>query len=401
MTVGRTTAGTSPTTTNDAATAGHAAEVAALRALRGRVSWQPDAEAYGSFIAESDLGTAPAVVEALHRAVDAQLFGYLSPGLIADCVEATAAFRTRQHGVEIDPDQVRLLPDVLSAMHELIRRLPAGARVVLPTPAYPMFFAVAERRDVELVEVPMTRDGASHVLDLDAIWATLRPGDLFVLCNPQNPTGRVHTRAELEALAEVVDRSGATVFADEIHASLVRPGHVHVPYASLSPVAAAHSVTATSASKSFNLPGLRCAQLIASTPEAARGWDTHAAHLPKECSTPGVLAVTAAYTDADDWLAGLNATIDSRHDLLARLVAERLPEAVVAPAEGTYLGWVDLRAYGLGDSPALRLREHGVLPGDGPSFGVAAAGHVRLTLATSEAILTEIVDRIATACLPR
>lgn len=380
-----------------AADGDHVSEVAALRASGGRIAWPKDSDVYGTFIAESDLGTAPVVLEALHRAVDDQLFGYLSPALTQACVEATASFLTRQHGVEVVPDQVRLLPDVLSAMHELVRRLPAGGRIILPTPAYPSFYGVPPRWGTELVEVPLAPDGESWTFDLDALAATIRPGDLVILCNPQNPTGRVHTRAELEGFADVVERAGATVFADEIHASLVRPGHTHLPYASISEVAAAHATTATSASKSFNLPGLRCAQLVASTPEAAREWDTHGAHLAKEVSTPGVVAVTAAYDRGDEWLAELVATIDSRHDLFAHLVAELLPEARVAPAEGTYLGWLDLRAYGLGDSPGRALREAGVLAGNGPTFGRVGAGHVRVSLATTTSILTEIVGRIATA----
>ncbi|MGC5616164.1 MalY/PatB family protein [Georgenia sp. Z1491] len=390
-------------TTDAAGTAGvttHAEEVAALRAIGGRIAWPADADLYGTFIAESDLGTAPVVLEALHDAVDKQLFGYISPALTRACTEASAGFLTRQHGVEVDPDRVRLLPDVLSAMHQLVRRLPVGARIVLPTPAYPSFFGVPPRWGTELVQVPLAREGDAYSYDLDALAEALRPGDLFILCNPQNPTGRVHTRAELEAIAEVVDRCGATVFADEIHASIVRPGHVHVPYASIGDTAAAHSVTATSASKSFNLPGLRCAQLVASTPEAAREWDTHAAHLAKEVSTPGVVAVTAAYDHGEEWLAGFVKEMDRRHDLLVRLASELLPKARVSPAEATYLGWLDLREYGLGDTPGQVLRRHGVLAADGPAFGGAGAGHVRVSLATTEAILTEIVVRIAAACDP-
>ncbi|MGO1509337.1 MAG: MalY/PatB family protein [Actinomycetaceae bacterium] len=393
-----TTGSTAPAGTITTGAATHAEDVAALRALEGRVAWPAGADRYGTFIAESDLGTAPAVREALHHAVETEMFGYISPHLTEACTRATAAFLTRQHGVEIDPDRVRLLPDVLSAMHQLVRRLAPGARIVLPTPAYPSFYGVPPRWGTELVQVPLARDGASYTYDLDALAAELRPGDLFILCNPQNPTGRVHTRAELEAVADVVERSGATVFADEIHASILRPGRRHVPYASIGEVAAGHSVTATSASKSFNLPGLRCAQLVASTPQAARDWDTHGAHLAKEVSTPGVIAVTAAYERGEEWLDGFVAQMDSRHDLLARLVADRLPDAVVTPAEGTFLGWVDLRAYGLGDSPGTALKRHGVLAGDGPAFGRAGAGHVRVNLATTEAILTEIVDRIAAAC---
>ncbi|MGO1174431.1 MAG: MalY/PatB family protein [Actinomycetaceae bacterium] len=393
-----TTGSTAPAGTITTGAATHAEDVAALRALEGRVAWPAGADRYGTFIAESDLGTAPAVREALHHAVETEMFGYISPHLTEACTRATAAFLTRQHGVEIDPDRVRLLPDVLSAMHQLVRRLAPGARIVLPTPAYPSFYGVPPRWGTELVQVPLARDGASYTYDLDALAAELRPGDLFILCNPQNPSGRVHSRAELEAIAEVVDRAGATVFADEIHASVLRPGQVHIPYASINEVAAAHSLTATSASKSFNLPGLRCAQLIASTPAAATEWDTHSGYLAKEASTPGVLAVTAAYTSGETWLKEQLTVFDERHTQIAGLVAEHLPQAVLSPAEGTFLAWLDLSAYGLGDGPGTACRAQGVVPGNGPAFGRAGHGHVRLNLATTAPLVQETVLRIARAC---
>ncbi|MGO1561329.1 MAG: MalY/PatB family protein [Actinomycetaceae bacterium] len=375
-----------------------AEDIAHLRGLDGRVAWPSGTDAIGTFIAESDIGTAPVVLDALNGVVDRQMFGYLSPQVITACEEATAGFLTRQHGVEIDPARVRLLPDVLSVLHALVRRLPAGGRIVLPTPAYPSFFGAEARSGVEIVQVPLANDAGYYSYDLDALAAALRPGDLFILCNPQNPSGRVHSRAELEAIAEVVDRAGATVFADEIHASVLRPGQVHIPYASINEVAAAHSLTATSASKSFNLPGLRCAQLIASTPAAATEWDTHSGYLAKEASTPGVLAVTAAYSSGETWLKEQLTVFDERHTQLAGLVAEHLPQAVLSPAEGTFLAWLDLGAYGLGDGPGAACRAQGVVPGNGPAFGRAGHGHVRLNLATTAPLVQETVLRIARAC---
>ena len=144
----------------------------------------------------------------------------------------------------------------------------------MPTPAYPPFFEVIELTGRPVVaSADDRREADRDALDLDAIDAALAAGARAVLlCNPHNPTGRVFTRDELEALAAIVDRHGARVVADEVHAPLVYAGHVTCPYATVSDAAAAHTVTVTSASKAFNLAGLKCAQVVVSNHADAARW---------------------------------------------------------------------------------------------------------------------------------
>jgi cystathionine beta-lyase len=195
-----------------------------------------------------------------------------------------------------------------------------------------------------------------------------------------------------------VERAGARVFADEIHAPLVHPGAAHRPYASLSPVTAGHCVTGASASKAFNLPGLKAAQLLFSNEEdaalfAERGYlHVHGAALP------GVLANTAAYTEGEPWLAEVLRYLDGNRRVLAGLLAEHLPEVGFRPPEGTYLAWLDCRELGLGDSPgAFFLDRAGVALVDGRECGAPGAGHVRLNFGTPRPVLTTIVERMADA----
>jgi cystathionine beta-lyase len=305
----------------------------------------------------------------------------------------------------VDPARIRPLPDVVKGLEAAIQLFSEpGTPVILPTPAYMPFLLVPPRLGRQIIQVPMipAEDGRL-VLDLDGIDAAFKAGgQLLILCNPCNPVGRVYTRDELSALIEVVDRNGGRVFADEIHAPLVYPGGKHIPYAGISGQAAAHSVTATAASKGWNLPGLKCAQLILTSDADAATWAESGFMFEHGASTPGVRASTAAYRAGGGWLADVVGYLDGSRALLARLLAEQLPAIGYRPPEGTYLAWLDCRDLGrdlgIDDSPAeFFLAKARVLLTDGAACGDAGRGHVRLNFATPRPLLAEIVRRMAEA----
>ena len=249
----------------------------------------------------------------------------------------------------------------------------------------------------------MTAAGDRPVLDLDGIDAAFRAGGhLLILCNPCNPVGRVYTQAELAGVSEVVERHGGRVFADEIHAPLTYPGHRHIPYASLSDVTAGHTLTSTSASKGWNLPGLKCGQLILSNEQDAQTWEAAGRILGRGASGPGVRANIAAYSAGREWLAEVVSYLDGSRMLLGELVAEHLPGVTYRAPEGTYLAWLDCRELDLGDSPGeFFLDKASVLVNDGPAFGAAGAGHVRLNFATPRPVLIQVVTQLARAVANR
>jgi cystathionine beta-lyase len=274
--------------------------------------------------------------------------------------------------------------------------------VVLPTPAYMPFLTLPGVLGRQVIEVPMARDGDRYVYDLDALDAAFRAGGhLLVLCDPHNPIGRVLEPPEMTAVAEVVDRHGGRVFSDEIHAPLVYPGHRHVPYASLGEVPAGHAVSATSASKAWNLPGLKCAQLVLSNDADAETWARVGLHAEHGASTLGVVANTAAYTGGAGWLADVLAYLDGNRRLLTELVAEHLPGVRYTPPEGTYLAWLDCHELGLPEPAAFFLDRAGVALTDGVLCGVAGEQYVRLNVATPRAVLTEVVERMGAAAAAR
>lgn len=367
---------------------------------QGSLKWTLFPDALGAFIAEMDFGTAPVVAQALHRAVDQGLVGYLPPALAADMARAYADWSTVHHNRTVLPERVRPLSDVLAGLEAAVTHFSRpGSPVILPTPAYMPFLTLPAALGRELIQVPMALDGGRYTYDLDALDAAFRAGGhLLVLCNPHNPIGRVLEPTELAAVAEVVERHGGRVFSDEIHAPLVMPGHRHTPYAALSPATAAHTVTATSASKAWNLPGLKCAQLVLSNDADAEHWERVGQLAEHGASTLGVVANIAAYTAGDPWLADVVEHVDRNRRHLADALRTRLPGVGYVPPEGTYLAWLDCRGLALGERPADFFLEHaGVALTDGSACGRAGEGFVRLTLATPRPVLDEIVDRMARA----
>jgi cystathionine beta-lyase len=369
----------------------------------GSLKWSLYPEAIGSFVAEMDFGTAPAVTKALHAAVDAAAFGYLPPALLQGMSEAYAAWSADRYGWAVPPERVRPLADVLAGLAAAIEHFSRpGSPVILPTPAYMPFLVVPPALGREVLEVPMARDGDRYVYDLDALDAAFRAGGhLLVLCNPHNPIGRVLEPAEMTAVAEVVERHGGRVFSDEIHAPLVYEGHRHVPYAALGEVPAGHAVTATSASKAWNLPGLKCAQLVLSNDADADLWARAGLHAEHGASTLGVVANTAAYTGGAGWLDDVLAYLDGNRLLLAELVAEHLPGVRYTPPEGTYLAWLDFRKLGLPEPGAFFLEHAGVALTDGSLCGAAGEQFARLTIATPRPVLVRTVEQMGAALAAR
>ena len=389
-----------------------------LRA-RGSHKWSKGGPGViGAFVAEMDFGVAPPIEAALLDVIKRADFGYLSEQALAEMAVACAAWQRDRYGWDVHPGRIRPLPDVITGLAAAISVFSRpGSPVILPTPAYMPFLTVPVSLDRDIIQVPMATGGGRYALDLDGIDAAFkRGGHLLVLCNPSNPVGRVYGRDELAAVAEVVEANGGRVFADEIHAPLLYPGGTHVPYASLSAATAGHTITGTAASKGWNLPGLKCAQLLLSNDRDAATWTDRGATYEHGASTPGVRASTAAYRDGGPWLDDAVAYLDGSRSFLGGLLAEQLPEVGYQPPEGTYLAWLDCRA--LFADPGARLTGRRALPADvspaefflakarvmltdGAACGEAGRGHVRLNFATPRPILAEIVRRLANAVSAR
>ncbi|MCU0300022.1 MAG: aminotransferase class I/II-fold pyridoxal phosphate-dependent enzyme [Candidatus Nanopelagicales bacterium] len=374
-------------------------EVLSESQLRARASlkWQHfGPEVLPLWVAEMDVLPAPEVVEALTAAVRAGDLGY--PRSTREYAEAFAAFAEQRWQWAPNPADAHLCADVMTGVRALVEVLvPPGGPVLVPSPVYPPFALFPREVGRLVVPVPLTAAGR---LDAAAIEATLTEqaaagtaAPVVLLCSPHNPTGVVHTADELRAVAVAADRAGAHVVVDEVHAPLVPEGAAFTPWHTVADA----GFVVTSAAKAFNLAGLKAALVLASP--ASR---PHARRLPEwvkyGASHLGVIGHAAALRADPAWLDAVNANIAGNRALLAGLLDQRLPGVGYRPPEATYLAWLDCRALGLGDDPAEHFLKVGrVALMQGPPFGPGGAGHVRLNLACSAAVLSGAVERMAAA----
>jgi cystathionine beta-lyase len=360
----------------------------------GSAKWTyPAAGVLPAWVAEMDVRPSRVVVAAIQDAVDRGAFGYPPPDAVTGLPEAVAGFVDRRFGLRIDPQRVISCGDVMAGIRFVLETLCDPGPVVVPVPSYPPFLQIAQLSGRAMVTVPCR----GRELDVEAIGAALADGARAVLlAAPHNPLGRAFTEAELTALRDVVLARGARVISDEIHAPLLLGDARHVPYASIEGTED-HVTTMVAASKAWNLPGLKCAQLVAGN--AADLAALRAAPLVANhgTSTIGLVASVAAYTDGEPWLDAVREHLLAQRELFGSLLVQRLPQITWTPMEATYLAWVDARATGLPDPAAAAERVGKVMLSPGKMFGEGYEGFARVNLATSAERLHRIVDGLVTA----
>ena len=374
--------------------AGGPLEQLSLEQLRTRTSvkWRAhDEGVLPAWVAEMDVPLAEPIVTAVTRALRRGDTGYAYGDGYAG---ALADFARRRWDWDLAVERSRLVPDVMLGAVELLRLVTRpGEAVVVNPPIYPPFYAFIEHDGRRVVEAPL---GPDDRLDPEALEAAFASPEVtgYLLCSPHNPTGTVHTDAELRMVAALAERHGVRVVADEIHAPVVLDG-TFVPYLSLPETQAGFALL--SASKGWNLAGLKAAVTVAGD---RAGQDL--ARMPEEvahgASHVACLAHVAAWCEGEPWLDAVLDGLRNNRDLLTQLLQERLPGVTYRPGAATYLAWLDCRDLALGDDPAAAFLARGrVALTSGKDFGTGGAGHARLNLATSSTLLTAVVDRMAAA----
>jgi cysteine-S-conjugate beta-lyase len=348
------------------------------------------------WLAEMDYPIADPIRRVLHAAVDDDDCGYADPRGLGTAFAPWAKLRW---GWDVALDDVHVVADVVTGIGELLRvATKPGEGVVIEPPVYPPFASTIRRLERVVVDAPLLRTHAGFAPDLDAIERAYAGGaKAHLLCSPHNPTGIVYSVAALTRIAELADRYDVLVLADEIHAPLTLPGATHVPFPSVSAAAARRSVVLASASKTWNLAGLKAAMVIASSDEARAVLARLPPDAPYHAGHLGVLAARAAFFEGDAWLASTIAILDRNRALLGELLSKQLPGVAWVPPQAGYLTWLDCSALGLGDDPAHAFLERGkVALSSGPTFGAQGRGFARLNLATTRGLLEEAVRRMST-----
>lgn len=372
---------------------------------RAGVKWAYAAESglLPAWVADMDFPVAPEIRGALHDLVDRSDLGYPHWTRGTPLREAFARRMHDRYGWEPDPAAVREQTDLIQAL-QLVLHLSArrGDAVAIQTPNYPPFLATLRRMGLQQIDFPFVDDGDGWVLDFDTFEQRVirhRPR-VLVLVNPHNPTGRVHTRDELERIADLAVRFDLQVISDEIHAELVYEPHRHIPFASLGPEVAARTMTLTSASKAFNLAGMRCAVVHYGNRGLLTRRDAEPFDLYGAVSVPGVVATLAAWQHGGAWQQDLMRVLDRNRQRVRDVLVDEVPKARHHSPEGTYLGWVNVEPLGL-DDPVSRVREHGgVLVDGGVRFGTGFGTYLRINFATSAAILDRVLAGVVDGLAP-
>jgi cystathionine beta-lyase len=378
------------------------ASAAELRDRPGR-KWHDYADdVLPAWIAEMDFGVADPIRQALERLADEASYGYELSSLYPSLARAFADYMQQRFDWQVGTDHVLPVADLVQALFTAVVAFTEPAQgVVLQTPIYPPFQNAVRETGRRIVENPLLTDAERYVVDTDRL-STVFDGNapLMLLCNPHNPTGRVLERPELEAIAAVAVERRLVVVADEVHADLVYPGRRHIPFASLSAEVAARTVTITSATKAYNIPGLRCGvmhfgsaalreQFRKAVPDRMLGI----------VNQFGIEATIVAWRDCASWISQALGILEQNRSRLIDWVANDVRGVRWYPPEATYLAWLDCDTAVAPDvSPQQYFLDRArVALSDGGPFGRAGQRHVRLNFGTSSEILEQVLARLAGA----
>jgi cysteine-S-conjugate beta-lyase len=358
------------------------------------------------WVADMDFMSAKPIVDALRQRVDRDVFGYTYVG--EDFLRSARLWYQRRFGWEVAGEDIHYSPGIVPAIGFLIDILTEpGDGVIIQRPVYHPFANMVENHGRKLVDNALIESGGRYTMDFADLKAKARDprNKLVILCSPHNPVGRVWTEAELRKFGRICLDAGLVVLSDEIHHDILRQGVRHLPLETLFPEDKAHIVTMTAPSKTFNIAGLQLSNVVIHDPAIAKKWKELVNHR-LGLDLPNAFAATAAaaaWDHGEPWLEELKTYLDGNFACLASFLEKRLPKARLSPSQGTYLAWVDFRAYGFepGELFVFVRDRARVLVNDGAMFGSQGEGFLRLNLACPRARLVEALERIASALLEK
>jgi cystathionine beta-lyase len=364
--------------------------------IRKSVKWrQYPSDVLPLPVAEMDFPIAEPIKLALRDMIERSDTGYLGP--FPEMFDAFAGFAKQRWNWNVDVSQLRIATDVGVGTVEVIRTLiNPGDRVMLNSPVYDNMWRWVGEVKANLVDVPLTENNLDYSLDLDAIEGEYQKGiKVHILCHPHNPVGVIFSKEILAKLAELALKYQVKIISDEIHGPLTYDSNSFTPFLAISDAAREVGITVTSASKGFNLAGLKCALIITSSQELKEKINSMPISLAFRASLFGAVAATVAFRDSSAWLDGVLATLNENRKLIRHLVETQLPAIGYRIPDFGYLAWLDLSNLGLGEDPTKLILERGKLAiNGGVMYGPKHKSFARLNFGTSPEIITEAFNRI-------
>ena len=353
------------------------------------------------WVADMDFRSPDSVVEALKKAVDHGIFGYSRAD--ESYFDAVAAWYQKRHHLTLQPEWMTCTPGIVFALSIAVRAFTQeGDAVLIQPPVYHPFSRAILRNKRTLVENPLGLKDGHYEMDLEE-WEQKVLDEhvkLMILCNPHNPVGRVWTREELTALADICLRHHVYVISDEIHGDFVWQGHEQTPYASISEEACLHSMMCTAPSKTFNLAGMATSNLFIPDPEMRRKFRSELLDVGQEnMNRLGLFACRAAYEGGGEWLDQLIGYLAGNLALVRDFCKNRVPQIQLVEPEGTYLAWLDCRELGMTDDELMAFfsNEAKVWLDPGTHSGEQGSGFMRFNLGSSRSVIAQALDQIEAA----
>lgn len=350
------------------------------------------------WVADMDFRAAPPVIEALAKRVQHGIFGYTK--VPPQYFEAIIGWFKRRHQFHIEKEWLLVSAGVVPAISAIIKSLTeAGDNVIIQTPVYNRFFSCIQNAKCNVVENKLVYQDGKYSIDFEDLEKKAADplSKVFVLCNPQNPVGRVWSKEELIKMGEICIKHAVTVISDEIHCDLISPGHKHISFGSINQTFLENSVTCISPSKSFNLAGLQVANIVAAKKDLRHKIDT-ALKVSElyELNPFAVEGLIAAYNESEQWLDALNEYLFENYNYLKNFFEKELPKFKVLPLEGTYLVWIDITSSGLTSAEFARLllEKENLWISHGTLYGSTGEGFVRINIGCPKKLLIEGLEKI-------
>lgn len=346
-------------------------------------------------VAEMDFPIAEPIKTALRDMIDRSDTGYLGP--FPEMFEAFANFAQSRWDWKVDCSQMRIATDVGVGTVEVIRTLiGSGDKVMLNSPVYDNMWRWVAEVGATLVDVPLLEVDLHYSLNFEAIEKEYQSGvKVHILCHPHNPVGVIFTKEDLVTLASLAKKYGVYIISDEIHAPLVYEPRSFAPFLSVSEDAQEVGITITSASKGFNLAGLKCAVIITNSAAIKEKINSMPISVAFRASLFGAVAATAAFSDSVSWLEGALSSLDENRKLIKSLIDSQIPAIKYRIPDFGYLAWLDLSALGLGEDPTKVILERGKLAiNGGHMYGPKHGQFARFNFGTSPEIISEAFNRI-------
>ncbi len=353
------------------------------------------------WVADMDFRIPDTVIQALEERVAHGIFGYTLPD--NQLKEQVTRWLQHRHQWEIQPEWITYSPGVIPSLHMIVQSLTEESdHVLIQTPVYPPFYSVIEQHNRNLVKNPLVLENNQYTIDFKDFENKIIDNhvQLFILCNPHNPVGRVWSKDELTKMSEICLKHNVKIVADEIHADLIFSEAKHIPIASLSHDISDQTITCLSPTKTFNLAGLQVSYLVTANQALKEKVEKQFKNQGMGMlNTLGITALEAAYSKGEEWLSELLETLENHRNYVAQRFHEETNAIQVIPAEGTYLLWLDCRNLGLTHTELKSFMQKQARVGlnDGASFGEEGEGFMRLNIAAPKKIIEEGVNRIIKA----